>query len=345
MNRAARSIDSGKAEAYSNAHGPYVSPITSDIATLSTFGQIQAVTINYIDTYYIYSFDGKLLAEYDQSGNSTRDYIYAGNRLIAEFRPATGKYYYYMSDQINSTRIITDDVGAVVYSEAYGPYGDVQKTWTNAYAPELKFSGKEREGYSKLDYFGARYYDHTSYRFISVDPVINKDGALENPQLWNLYAYCNDNPITHLDPDGREIRPGTPDDLPKPPGWNDKWTFKDNKHYNPDSPESPGHYIDEKGNRWEWDPDPNKNHGGPHWDVDPKKPGSKKFDNKRKARKRYRQDGSEIKDDKKKSETLKTVAKGAVTIGAAYVTYRIIRLLPSLLPPLWPTLVPNVILP
>ena len=110
-----------------------------------------------------------------------------------------------MSDQISSTRIITDDTGNVVYSEAYGPYGDVQKTFTNAYAPELKFSGKEREGYSELDYFGARYFDNNSYRFISVDPVINKEEALSNPQLWNLYAYCANNPITHFDPDGRRI--------------------------------------------------------------------------------------------------------------------------------------------
>jgi RHS repeat-associated protein len=178
-------------------HGPYLSPVTND--------KIQVVTTNYIDTYYIYSFDGKLLSEYDQSGTCVRDYVYAGNRLIAEYRPATGKYYYYMSDQINSTRIITDDAGAVVYSEAYGPYGDVQKTWTKTYDPKQKFSGKEREGYSELDYFGARYFDNNSYRFISVDPIINKDEALSNPQLWNLYAYCANNPITHFDPDGRDV--------------------------------------------------------------------------------------------------------------------------------------------
>ncbi|MCP4154565.1 MAG: hypothetical protein GY757_42975, partial [bacterium] len=50
-------------------------------------------------TYYIHSFDGKLLAEYDQNGNCQRDYIYAGNRLIAEYRPQTNAYYYYNNDQ------------------------------------------------------------------------------------------------------------------------------------------------------------------------------------------------------------------------------------------------------
>ncbi|MCX6580332.1 MAG: RHS repeat-associated core domain-containing protein [Candidatus Aminicenantes bacterium] len=212
MNRSISPIPTGNemAEAYPremdyNAHGPYFPPVTIDTVTSSGFGQIQAVTVTYTDTYYIYSFDGKLLSEYDQTGSCVRDYIYAGNRLLAEYRPSTGKYYYYMSDQINSTRIITDDIGNVVYSEAYGPYGDVQKTWTKTYDPKQKFSGKEREGYSELDYFGARYFDNNSYRFISVDPIINKEGAIGNPQLWNLYTYCGNNPITYLDPDGRDV--------------------------------------------------------------------------------------------------------------------------------------------
>ncbi len=91
----------------------------------------------------------------------------------------------------------------MVYSAAFDPYGGMQKQWVNTYQPSLKFSGKERESKSEMDYFGARYYDHQRYRFISVDPVINKDEALVNPQLWNLYAYCRNNPITYLDPDGR----------------------------------------------------------------------------------------------------------------------------------------------
>ncbi len=46
-----------------------------------------------------------------------------GNKLIAEYQPASGKTYYYTSDQINSTRIITDSSGTVVYSAVFDPYG------------------------------------------------------------------------------------------------------------------------------------------------------------------------------------------------------------------------------
>ena len=201
-------------------------------------------TAELFNTYYIYTFDGKLLAEYDHNGSCIRDYIYFGNRLIAEYKPQTGEYFYYMTDQINSTRIITNGNGDVVFSEAYGPYGDIQKTWTNTYDPKLKFSGKEREGYSDLGYFGARYYDRKSYRFNSVDPIINRLEALYNPQLWNLYAYCRNNPITYLDTDGSEeesksiwdklndiVSKVAPDNMTTPPmmmeGWEENKKFVD----------------------------------------------------------------------------------------------------------------------
>jgi len=153
-------------------------------------------------SYYIYSFDGKLMAEYNASGLLVRDYIYIGNQLVAEYKGTT--YYYYSSDQVNSTRIVTDNSGTVVYSAAYDPYGGIQQTWGNpTYTPTMKFSGKERDEESQLDYFGARYYANFYYRWLSLDPVINKDSALYNPQLWNLYAFCGNSPISYFDPDGR----------------------------------------------------------------------------------------------------------------------------------------------
>ncbi len=181
----------------------YSAPAAAFNSSSSTPDRVQDTTL--VDTYYIYSYDGKLLAEYDHNGNCVKDYIYAGNRLIAEYYPSPiDKYYYYMPDQVNSVRIVTDGNGEVVYSAAYGPYGEIEKVWNDTYKPKLKFSGKERDEYTELDYFGARYYDHNHYRFNSVDPVINKEESLYNPQLWNLYAYCRNNPITFLDPEGRQ---------------------------------------------------------------------------------------------------------------------------------------------
>jgi RHS repeat-associated protein len=145
-----------------------------------------------------------MLAEYDGSGACVKDYLYLGGKMIGEFQPVGSKYYYYASDQINSTRLVTDASGVVVHSAQYDPYGGLYKTWIDTYHPKPGFSGKERESGSDYDYFGARYYGHKQYRFLSIDPIINKDDSLLNPQLWNLYSYCRNNPITFFDPDGKD---------------------------------------------------------------------------------------------------------------------------------------------
>lgn len=52
-----------------------------------------------------------------------------------------------------------------------------------------------------LIYMQQRYYDPVAARFLSVDPV----GVRENPEIhFNRYRYANGNPISNVDPDGRQ---------------------------------------------------------------------------------------------------------------------------------------------
>ncbi len=75
-----------------------------------------------------------------------------------------------------------------------------------------KFTGKERDTESGLDYFGARYYGSNMGRFMSPDwaakamPV--PYAKLDNPQSLNLYAYVGNNPLSRRDPDGHYICTG-----------------------------------------------------------------------------------------------------------------------------------------
>jgi RHS repeat-associated protein len=72
----------------------------------------------------------------------------------------------------------------------------------------LKFTGKERDAETGLDYFGARYYSGGQGRFTSVDPIwITKERMLD-PQRLNLYAYGRNNPLRYIDPDGMDITLG-----------------------------------------------------------------------------------------------------------------------------------------
>jgi RHS repeat-associated protein len=67
-----------------------------------------------------------------------------------------------------------------------------------------KFTGKERDGESGLDYFGARYYASAQGRFLSADqPGFDQNKA--EPQSWNLYTYGRNNPLFFADPTGEYV--------------------------------------------------------------------------------------------------------------------------------------------
>jgi RHS repeat-associated protein len=68
-----------------------------------------------------------------------------------------------------------------------------------------KFTQKERDNETGLDYFGARYYSSAQGRFTSVDPA-NAGAEPSNPQSWNGYAYAFNNPLKYQDPDGLKVR-------------------------------------------------------------------------------------------------------------------------------------------
>jgi RHS repeat-associated protein len=69
-----------------------------------------------------------------------------------------------------------------------------------------RFTGKERDTESGLDYFGARYYASNMGRFMSPDwadkPEAVPYSDLSNPQSLNLYGYVGNNPLSRADADG-----------------------------------------------------------------------------------------------------------------------------------------------
>ncbi len=124
---------------------------------------------------------------------------------VTEFQQSANLVYYHYDLQ-GSTIAQTDTGGYVIFRANYFPYGD-EHIVTNSNALDYHtgvaeghlFSGKELDVSTNLSYFGARYYSNYHRRFTSIDPA-GPDAM--DPQTFNRYAYCLNNPYKYVDPDG-----------------------------------------------------------------------------------------------------------------------------------------------
>jgi RHS repeat-associated protein len=124
-------------------------------------------------------------------------------------------------DQLGTPRMIFDRSGSLasMTRHDYLPFGEELPAGTGARsnsqgyglsdALRQKFTGKERDGETGMDYFLARYYQSSQGRFTSPDPLL-ASGRLANPQTWNRYAYVLNNPLRLVDPNGMEDHEALP---------------------------------------------------------------------------------------------------------------------------------------
>jgi RHS repeat-associated protein len=92
--------------------------------------------------------------------------------------------------------------GQTVTRRRYDPYGNPRGTEPAAWPGRHTFVGTGIDDPTTgLTHIGAREYDSTTGRFISVDPIID----ITDPLQMNGYAYANNSPVTLSDPDG--LRP------------------------------------------------------------------------------------------------------------------------------------------
>lgn len=117
-----------------------------------------------------------------------------------------------VTDQLGTPRMVFDKTGSLANMKRhdYLPFGEDLsanqglRTAALGYNPDglrQKFTSKERDNETGLDYFGARYYSSPQGRFTSVDPLL-ASGRAASPQSWNRYPYADNNPLRYTDPTG-----------------------------------------------------------------------------------------------------------------------------------------------
>jgi RHS repeat-associated protein len=155
---------------------------------------------NAAGTFYWLHTGGGTLAESDLGGNWTAVYGLIRGQIVSRVDLPATVVHYYFNDHLNTTDIVTDAVGNILKESDYYPYGGeipVIGSDPNRY----KFTGKERDTESGLDYFGARHYASTMGRWMVPDKPFD-DQAPSDPQSWNLYSYVRNNPLRFTDPNG-----------------------------------------------------------------------------------------------------------------------------------------------
>lgn len=186
---------------------------------------------------YSYDGDGRRVKKVTGSGSAVTVFVYdVQGRIVAEYAsapPQQNGTQYLTSDHLGTPRVVTDADGAVRARRDFLPFGEEVGQYVGGrdavagYSADgglrQKFTGKERDVETGLDYFLARYYSSAQGRFTSPDEFTGgpdelfdfTEGAasnptfyadITNPQSLNKYQYAYNNVLKYVDPDGHTPR-------------------------------------------------------------------------------------------------------------------------------------------
>ncbi|MBO4403632.1 MAG: RHS repeat-associated core domain-containing protein, partial [Bacteroidales bacterium] len=100
-----------------------------------------------------------------------------------------------------STAYVTDNNAIITQGFLYAPFGEITTEYNanfgNNVLPKYSFNAKELDEETGMYYYEARYYK---------PPVFTSRDAMFEKYFWMTpYAYCANNPVKYVDPDGEEL--------------------------------------------------------------------------------------------------------------------------------------------
>ena len=166
--------------------------------TYDEFGMRTTKTAGGITTNYVYE-NGKLLREV--TGSEKIDFVYGSDGIIG-FRIGN-KNYLYRKNVFGDVTEIYSDNGTLVGKYSYTAFGEcIVKVNEGGIAEKnpIRYRGYYYDEEMSLYYLKSRYYDPVTGRFMTIDGIDYIDPETING--LNLYAYCGNNPVMRVDPNG-----------------------------------------------------------------------------------------------------------------------------------------------
>ena len=110
-------------------------------------------------------------------------------------------FHFYLKDHQGNNRVVANESGGIEQVNHYYPFGGLFGESSGGDVQKYKYGGKELERMHGVDLydFSARMQDPVLGRFNTMDPMCEKYYSI------SPYAYCNNNPIMYIDPNGMDI--------------------------------------------------------------------------------------------------------------------------------------------
>ncbi len=143
----------------------------------------------------VYAYDGdNLIEETNSSGTVVARYSQGLNidEPLAMLRSATTSFY--QADGLGTITSLSSGAGALAQTYTFDSFGN-QIASSGSLTNPFQYTARESDPETGLYYYRARYYDTTTGRFASEDPIEFYGGT-------NLYLYADDDPIVLDDPFG-----------------------------------------------------------------------------------------------------------------------------------------------